>query len=76
MKNFNDFEQYSWYLDMAQGKMSKELIEYFVLSEDYKKRVASHAMLAVGNHLKITRQYKINAVELIDRIDKRLKEID
>lgn len=74
MKNFNDFEKHSWYLDMAQGKFTEEMIEYFVLSEDYKKRVASHIMLAAGNHLNIIEQYKVNAVALIERIEDRLKD--
>lgn len=77
MKNFNDFEQFPWFLDMAQGKFTEEMIKYFVESEDYKKRVASHAMLAVGNHLGAAKQYKLNAIHLLERINKRLdkKEI-
>ena len=72
MKNFEDFEKFPWFVDMALGRLNNDLIEYFVLSEDYKKRVAFHAMLAVGNHLAVTRQYKSTAAELLERINKRL----
>ncbi len=72
MKNFNDFEQFPWFIDMAQGKFTKEMIQYFVESKDYKKRVASHAMLAVGNHLQVAKQYKLNATLLLERINNRL----
>lgn len=72
MKNFTALEDYPWFVDMAQGKVNQELIFYFTESEDYKKRVASHAILAVGNHMNITKQYKENATEIITRINKRL----
>ena len=72
MKNFSDFEEFPWFIDLAKGNMTNELIEYFVLSEDYRVKVASHAMLAVGNHSGIAKQYKHNAAELLDRINKRL----
>ena len=50
------------------------MIRYFVESEDYRKRVASHTMLAVGNHLGVTKQYKDNALLLLERIKTRLQE--
>jgi hypothetical protein len=74
MKNFYDFEQFPWFIDMAQGKITADIVEYFTTSEDYKKRVASHAMLAAGNHLGIAQKYKSDAVELINRINLRRKE--
>jgi hypothetical protein len=70
IENFRSFEKYPWFVDMAQGKMTEEIIEYFVLSKDYKTRVASHAMLAAGNHLNLIQQYKLNAVGLIERLEK------
>lgn len=74
MRNFTDFEKFPWFVDLAQGKMTNELIEYFVQSEDYRVKVASHAMLAVGNHSGITKAYKENAVMLLDRINTRLEQ--
>ncbi|MFC0605342.1 DUF6090 family protein [Winogradskyella pulchriflava] len=76
MKNFYEFEKHPWFVDLSQNKISDEMIEYFVLSEDYRTRVASHSMLAVGNHLNATKQYKNNAIELIKQIDSRINEND
>lgn len=73
MKNFNALEEFPWFVDMALGNITPEIITYYTESEDYKKRVASHAMLAVGNHLSVTRQYKQEATELIELIAQRLE---
>ncbi|MCK7591554.1 hypothetical protein M0G43_13285 [Subsaxibacter sp. CAU 1640] len=74
LKNFNDLEKFPWFIDMAKGNLTDEVITYFTESEDYKKRVTSHAMLAVGNHLAIAKQYKQDAIELLEGINKRIKE--
>ncbi|MEZ4802353.1 MAG: hypothetical protein R2797_06235 [Gelidibacter sp.] len=74
MKNFNALEEFPWFVDMAQGKMTDEVIHYFTESEDYRTRVTSHAILAVGNHLALTKQYKQDAIILLNEIDKRLKK--
>ena len=73
MKNFNALETFPWFVDMALGNITPEIITYYTESEDYKKRVASHAMLAVGNHLSVTRQYKQEAAKLIELINQRLE---
>ena len=72
MKNFNDFEKFPWFLDLAQNNLTDEIITYYTESDDYKRRVASHAMLAATNNLAITQQYKEDATELIERIYSRL----
>ncbi len=74
MKNFYELEKFPWFIDLATNKLSKEVIEYYTTSDDYKKRVASHRMLAVGNHLGATQKYKEDAIELINRIKQRLDE--
>ncbi|WP_370001263.1 DUF6090 family protein [Winogradskyella sp.] len=74
MRNFYDFEKFPWFVDLAQNKLTEEIIAYYTTSEDYKKRVASHAMLAATNHLGITKKYKEDADELIERIYARLEE--
>ncbi|NND51987.1 MAG: hypothetical protein HKN54_06250 [Flavobacteriaceae bacterium] len=76
MRNFTDFEKFPWFVDLSQGRFNEDLVKYFVESEDYRKRVASHSILAAGNHLNAIRQYKINAVEIMRRIDERLKDKD
>lgn len=76
MKNFYDLEKFPWFIDLATNKLSEEVIKYYTTSEDYKKRVASHRMLAVGNHLGATQKYKEDAIELINRINLRLEKTD
>ncbi|WP_299226003.1 hypothetical protein [uncultured Psychroserpens sp.] len=76
MSNVNDFQEFSWFVDMSQAKFTPELIAYFTTSEDYRKRVVSHNMLAVGNHLGLAKSYKASATELIQRIESRLKDED
>ena len=76
MKNFYDLEKFPWFIDLATNNLSEEVIKYYTTSEDYKKRVASHRMLAVGNHLGATQKYKEDAIEIINRINKRLDESD
>ena len=76
MNNFNDFQEFPWFVDLSLGKLNDDLIEYFTESEDYRRRVASHAMLAVTNHLGVTKQYKANAEELLKRIEVKLNKSD
>jgi len=76
MTNFKAFKDNDWFVDLFQGNFTPELIEYFVLSEDYRKRVTSHNILAARNHLGLTKQYNKNAKFIIDEIEKRLKETD
>ena len=76
MKNVYDFEKYPWFVDLAQGNLTDELLQYFALSEDFKTKVASHSMLALGNHLRVTKQYKIEAQQLITRINNQLEKAD
>jgi hypothetical protein len=74
MKNFYELEKFPWFIDLATNNLSEEVIKYYTTSEDYKKRVASHRMLAVGNHLGATQKYKEDAIELINRIKQRLNK--
>ncbi|AXT20815.1 hypothetical protein D7030_11380 [Flavobacteriaceae bacterium AU392] len=76
LSNFNDFKQFPWFVDLFQGKFNQEMIEYFVLSEDYRKRVAAHSVLAAGNHLNLTKTYNINAKQILIRIDEHLKKVE
>lgn len=74
MKNLNELREYSWFVDLSQGKFNDEMIAYFTESEDYRKRVALHNMLATNNHLAMTKNYKIQATELLRRIQMRLSQ--
>lgn len=70
--NFNDFKSFSWFVDLSLGRFNQDIVDYFVLSEDYRKRVTGHLILAAGNHLSLAKQYKINAEVILKRIDNRL----
>ena len=74
MENFKALQDYPWFTDMAVGNLTPEVVNYFTSSEDYKKRVAFHSILAVGNHLGLARQYKDNATQLLQMIEERLSE--
>jgi hypothetical protein len=72
MSNFNDFKNYDWFVDLFQNNLTPEIIDYFVLSEDYRKRVTSHNILAARNHLALAQQYTKNAKNILTEINKRL----
>lgn len=72
MKNLNELKEYSWFVDLSQGKFNEQMIKYFTESEDYRKRVALHNMLATNNHLATTKEYKRQATEILRLINERL----
>ena len=74
MKNLNELKEFPWFVDLSLGKFNEDMIAYFTESEDYRKRVALHNMLASNNHLAIAKQYKIQATEILKRIKLRLHE--
>jgi len=74
MKNLNELKNYPWFVDLSQGKFNEEMIIYFTESEDYRKRVALHNMLASNNHLAMIKNYKMQATEVLKRIKTRLEE--
>ena len=74
MKNLNELKEYPWFVDLTLGKFNEEMIVYFTESEDYRKRVALHNMLASNNHLAMIKNYKIQATEVLKRIKARLED--
>ncbi len=72
LNNINYYKEKSWFVDWTQGKFTEKMKLYF-LSEDYRKRVASHHILAGKNHLLFVDLYKKNAEKILKLIDKRLK---
>lgn len=74
LNNIEAYKKYDWYVDWTQGKFTPEMIIYFTESEEYRKQVASHNLLAGKNHLLFINAYKTNAIKLIDYIDKYLKD--
>ena len=76
LNNIEMYKKYDWYVDWTQGKFTPEMIIYFTESEEYRKQVASHNILAGKNHLLFINAYKTNAVKLITYIDKYFQEED
>lgn len=74
LNNIETYKKYDWYVDWTQGKFTPEMIIYFTESEEYRKQVASHNLLAGKNHLLFVNAYKTNAIKLIGYIEKHLKE--
>ena len=72
MSNMKDLQEYDWYVNWTQGTPHQDMIIYFTESEDYRKRVASHNLLATGNHAALVKEYKRQATEVLKRINQRL----
>lgn len=72
--NIETYKKYDWYVDWSIGKFTPEMIIYFTESEEYRKQVASHNLLAGKNHMLFVTAYKSNAIKLIDIIDQHLKK--
>lgn len=73
LKNIESFQEKPWYVDWTQGKMTPEIMEYY-LSEDYRKRVASHNIFGSKNHLQFVTIYKNGAKKIIEMIDSKSAE--
>jgi len=74
LQNLESFKEHSWFVDLTQNKPTPEMITYFTQSEDYRKRVAAHSILAYQNHVLTLNRYKTNAAELLRLINERVKE--
>jgi len=74
-KNLESFREKPWFIDWTQAKLTDDMIAYFTQSEDYKKRVAAHKILATDNHLKFIEAYKLSAQELLKQIDQRIETL-
>ncbi len=74
LTNIDTYKKYDWYVDWTLGKFTPEMIIYFTESEEYRKQVASHNLLAGKNHLLFINAYKDNAIKLITYIDNYLQK--
>ncbi|WP_299112981.1 DUF6090 family protein [uncultured Winogradskyella sp.] len=72
MSNFNAYKNNEWFVDLFQNNLNDKIVEYFVLSEDYRKRVVSHNILAARNHLALTKSYVNNVEKILESINHRL----
>lgn len=46
LSNIEVYKKYDWFVDWTQGKFTPKMIIYFTESEEYRKQVASHNLLA------------------------------
>lgn len=76
LNNLESFKKHDWFVTWTQGKYNDDMIRYFAESEDYRKRVAAHNLLAAQNHLLYVQSYKTNATEIIRLINERLSNED
>ena len=72
--NLDSFQQYDWFVDWSQGRITDEVITYMTESEDFRKKVAAHDILAARNHLARVKMYKDSAGKLLELIEARLGE--
>ena len=64
----------AWFEDYENGKMNEEFIKYALTSFDYRNRVISFYSLYYDSYLKYLREYKKEAIKLIAKINKEIKE--
>ncbi|MEM6720171.1 MAG: DUF6090 family protein [Bacteroidota bacterium] len=74
LDNLADFQEFPWFVDWTQGKLTDEMLTYFTTSEDYRKRVAAYNVLAYGNHFGLIRLYKENAKKVLKALGERLDD--
>ena len=73
LNNIEAFKEHSWFVDWTQGKVNQDMIIYLTESEDYRKRVAAHNLLAAKNHLLFVTIFKDGATKLLEQIKSRLE---
>lgn len=73
LDNIEAYKTKSWFVDWIQGKKNDEMIVYFTESEEYRKQVASHLLLAVKNHKLFVESYLNGAKKIIEKINERFE---
>jgi len=74
LRNLEHYKEYSWFVDFTQSKKNPEMTTYFTQSEDFRKMVAAHGILAHGNYLAVLRSYKLNATAILEQLTARLEK--
>ena len=76
LSNIESFKKHSWFVDWTQGKVNDDMIYYFTESEEYRKQVAAHNLLAAKNHLLFVTLFKQGATSILGKINERLEAND
>lgn len=74
LSNMSNLQENDWFVNWTQGSFNEDMVIYFTESEDYRKRVAAHNLLATGNHAALVREYKRQATEVLKLINLRLNK--
>lgn len=74
VKNISDFQEYSWYVDLMSSKITDEFLDYIINDEDFKKRVVTQKVYAIGNQLAHVKLYKKYAHSVVEKIYERINE--
>ena len=72
LNNLKSYREKPWFVDWTQGALTSEMMDYFMNDQDHLNRIAAHNVLAAQNHLRFARIYKLNAIEVLNRIEERL----
>ncbi|MDT0557067.1 DUF6090 family protein [Ichthyenterobacterium sp. W332] len=72
LENLNHFKKQPWFVDWSQGKLNNPMRTFFGESVDYKNRVVGNNILATSNHQAVLKQYRQDAISLLELIDQRL----
>ena len=72
LSNIETYKKYDWYVDWTQGNFTDDMILYFSESEEYRKQVASHNLLAGKNHMLFISAYYDNAIKVMKLINENL----
>ncbi|NNK69235.1 MAG: hypothetical protein HKO96_02075 [Flavobacteriaceae bacterium] len=74
LNNLNSYREKPWFVDWTQGVLTTEMVDYFMKDQEHLNHIAAHNVLAAQNHLRFARIYKLNAIEVLQRINKRLSK--
>ncbi|MFD2565754.1 DUF6090 family protein [Pseudotenacibaculum haliotis] len=75
-KNIEFFKTKDWFVDWTLGKYSRDMVIFFTESEEYRKMVAANDVLAGRNHKLFVDLYNKGAVELLKKIEERIKKTE
>ena len=70
LANVFSLEKYPWYIDFTSGKFNKESIGYFLDSHEYRSKLSTFRLLAIGNYLRELKGFTEESRILLEQIKK------
>jgi hypothetical protein len=74
MDNVKEFEKQDWYADIVYGKFVPEAIRYYQNDLQYRNSTVSFKMMSTYNYLKNIKEYKEEALSILEEIDAHLEK--